>query len=280
MLPSYEENGRTTGTAARLVTLIELVAARPEGVGVRAAARLTGIDRSAVSRLLLQLEELDCVRRDPEHGRYVVGPRLFSLAAVTHGQDSLTNAARPILRDLVLRHSETCYLAVRQRDHVVFRDKIDCTHPIRYVIELGKPFPLTTAASGTAILCGMPDEEVDQVLDRARFERWTPASLLDAEAFRRVIATDRGRRYSASVGRWVHNGAAISSPFFGASGACLGALTLSCPADRLGPRDPARLGADVRRAAQELSRRLGYLGQWHRSAGTSLAGDSLSETLS
>lgn len=263
MPSSPDENGRLTGTAPRILALLELVAARPEGVGVRDAARLAGIDRSAVSRLLRQLEELGCVRRAPDDRRYVVGPRLFSLAAVTHGQDSLSNAARPILRDLVQRHGETCYLAVRQRDHIVFRDKIDCTHPIRYVIELGKPFPLTTAASGTAILSGMPDDEVDEVLARARFERWTAASLMDADAFRRVIEADRARRYSASVGRWVHNGAAISSPFFGPSGTCLGTLTLSCPADRLRPPDPNDLGVDVRRAAQELSRRLGYLGRWH-----------------
>lgn len=263
-------------TAARLITLLEVVAAHPDGIGVRAAAREARLDRSAVSRLLLQLETLGCVRRVEGAGRYAVGPRLLALAAVAHGQDDLTQAARPILSALVARHAETCYLAVRRRDHVVFTDKVDCTNPIRYVIELGRPFPLTTAASGTAIMTGMTDEEVEGVLTRARFERWTERSLLDAEAFRRVIAMDRRRRFSASVGRWVHNGAAISSPFFGPGGTCLGALTLSCPADRLDPPDPLEVGVSIRAAAAALSRRLGARDSWHSLD----RHDSLSETVS
>jgi len=44
--------------AYRVTRLLELVGRHREGVGVREAARLVGIDRSAVGRLFSQLEAL------------------------------------------------------------------------------------------------------------------------------------------------------------------------------------------------------------------------------
>lgn len=152
---------------------------------------------------------------------------------------------------------------MRQGERLVFRGKIDCTHNIRYVIELGKAFPLITGgASGTAILAGMADSEVETVLAEGGFEQHTPISLTDADAFRRTIAADRQLGYSVSRGRWVRNGAGVSAPFFGPHGACVGALTLSCPADRLEPVLIPEVGTAVLDASRRLSRRIGYLGWW------------------
>jgi DNA-binding IclR family transcriptional regulator len=261
------------GSVVRLVTLLELISAHPHGIGVREAARLSGIDRSAVGRILAQLETLGCAEQESARGVYVAGDRLYAMAAALRGHDSLPTAARPMLEGLVERFSETCYLVVRHHDAMVFRDKVDCRHPIRHVIELGRPFPLATAATGTAILAGLPDDEVEDVLARARFERYTSASLMGTEAFRDAVREARRLRYAVSFGRWVRNGAAIASPFFGPAGQCVGALALNCPADRMNPPDPALVGDAVRQAAADLSRRIGCLGDWHAS-------DSLSETAS
>lgn len=245
----------------RAVTLLELLANDGEGIGVREAARRTGIDRSAVSRLLAQFEQLGCVEQVGERGVYTVGPRLFSMAAALRGRDSLWNAAEPIVRALVARNGETCYLAVRQGDRIVFREKVDSQHTIRYVIELGKSFPLTTGAAGTAILSALLPQEAEDVLAQG-WEHYTDASFTDAESYRKQLERDRELGFSVSAGRWVRNGAGVASPFFDFSGACVGALTISGPADRLEPSVVPQMGRSVRQASRELSHRLGYQGRW------------------
>ena len=57
------------------------VAMQPDGIGVREAARRTGIDRSAVSRILTQFEEMGYIEQERERGLYRAGPQLFSLVA-------------------------------------------------------------------------------------------------------------------------------------------------------------------------------------------------------
>lgn len=260
-VPDEVDNRRTGGVLDRAVVLLELVAANEGGIGVREAARQTGIDRSAVSRIFAQLELLGWVEQAGERGVYSAGPRLFSLVAVLRDRDSLWNAARPILQELVDRYNETCYLAVREHHRLVFRHKIDCDHPIRYVLDLGKPFRLTTGAAGTAILTGMPASEVELVFAEG-LERHTPNSIVDIAEYRETLERDRSVGYSISRGRWVRNGAGVATPFFDASGSCLGSVTLSCPGDRFELLPVEKVGRDILDAGRKLSRRLGYLGTW------------------
>jgi DNA-binding IclR family transcriptional regulator len=245
----------------RAMTLLELLSRTGEGVGVRDAARQTGIDRSAVSRILGQLEQMGCVQQERERGVYAAGPRLFAIAAALRGRDSLWMAAQPILEALAAEHGETCYLTVREGDSVVFREKVDCDHTIRYVVELGKAFPLASGAAGTAILAGLPVEEARAVLEGG-IEPFTDASITGVEDYLAQLEVDRAQGYSVSRGRWVANGAGVASPWFAADGRCGGALTLSCPAFRLEAMEVDAVGRSVLRAARALSDRLGHVGSW------------------
>jgi IclR family acetate operon transcriptional repressor len=254
-----------TSVTGRAITLLELVSRSDGGVGVREAARLTGIDRSAVSRLLTQLEELGWVSQERERGLYTVGPRLFAVGAAVRARDNLWNAAEPILQRVVDRHGETCYLTVRQDRQVVFREKVDCSHRIRYVVELGTSFDLTTGAAGRAILSGMSDDDVDAVLGAGLLPH-TARTITDPEEYRRQITEDRRLGYSVSVRRWIEDGAGVASPFFDAAGDVVGALTLSCPADRLADDLVPEIGRTMLEASRQLSERLGSSVRWGEAA--------------
>ena len=261
--PGAARNGSQlhSSVAYRVVTLLELLSSRGNGVGVREAARETGIDRSAVSRLLAQLEQLGWVEQVADRGVYATGPRLFSVAAAVRAHDSLWNAARPILNRVVARHNETGYLAVRQGDRVVYREKVECTQPIRYVLELGSAFPLATGAAGRAILSALGPEDMDRVLAEG-LKAYTEQSITSEDEYRQQLRRDRELGYTVSLGGWVKNGGGIAAPFFDSAGNCAGALTLSAPADRLTPDVIPDIGRTMRDAGRELSRRLGYDGEW------------------
>ena len=147
--------------AYRVVTLLDLVGRHEGAIGVRDAERATGIDRSAVSRIFRQLEGLGWVEQGDDRGTYSVGPAMFAVAAAVRQRDSLWRAAGPLLRALTDRFDETMYLAVRRDHRVIFKEKVDCAQPIRYVIELDEPFPLTTGAAGRSILAALPRDEAD-----------------------------------------------------------------------------------------------------------------------
>jgi IclR family acetate operon transcriptional repressor len=245
-------------TAHKLIRLLELLAAAPEGLGVREVSRDTGLDKSAVSRLLDQLSQLGVARQNEVTARYHAGPRLFALGATVHAWDTLWQAAEPILRSLVGRFNETCYLAVREADCVVFRDKVDCDHYVRYVIDAGERSPLHAGAGGRAVMAGLPREDCERLVARMELTRLTPNTITERAELLRQINEDRSRGYSVSMGERVAEGSAVAAPFYLPGGSCGGALVYTCPAVRFDARRLPEVADAVVGAGRSLSSRLGF----------------------
>jgi DNA-binding IclR family transcriptional regulator len=173
--------------------VLEALAATPDGLGIRDTSRRTGIDKSVVSRLLTQLEALSMTTKDEVQGPYHVGPRLFALSSTIVARDSLSRAARPILENLVRRFNKTCYLATRHLDTFTFSAKVECTPPIRYIIELGSTAHLHAGAAGRAILLGMPQAEARAILQTTELEQLTDRTVTDVERLLQLAAEDQTR---------------------------------------------------------------------------------------
>lgn len=247
-------------TAEKVVMLLRVLANRPEGIGVRELSRELGVDKSAISRLLDQLGAMDIATQDAHSGRFRAGPGLYALAATVHSRDTLWQAAEPIIRQLATRFNETCYLAVREGDDIVFRDKIDSTHNLRYVIDPGDRAPLYAGAGGRAVLMTLSEVEILQVLARSAVRSLTANTVTDPDQLLRMAASDRTRGYSVSRGERVLSGAAIAAPVLGPSGGCVGAVVFTCPAQRFDDADQAEISSAVVEAARTLSERLGFSG--------------------
>lgn len=250
-------DGRASrSTVARVIAVLEAVAMTEGGVGVRAVARETGIDRSAISRLLRQLSELG-VTAPTASGGYGIGPRLFAIAGVVTSRDELRRAARAHLEALAHRFNETSYLAVLEDGHVVYRDVIESTQPLRYVAALGLPAPLHAGAAGRAILAGLDDEAFERWLATSELVAVTAGTPTDPAQLRARRDRDRIAGYAASRGERVPGGAAVAAPFTDHTGAVRGSLVVTCPGDRLpGDRELA-IGEALVAMTHQLSWRLG-----------------------
>ena len=256
---SIERDDRSAATTvARIVVLLEAVATSEARTGVRALARQSGIDKSAVSRMLRQLTDLDMLEQTDEPGRYQIGPRFFAIAAAVASRDELWKAARPILERLVDRYDETCYLAVRERDEVLFRERVECHQAIRYVIDLNRPSPLHAGSAGRAILSTLDDDQFERLVGRQRLEPVTPHTITDAAELRRLRDEDRQRGYTLSIAERSVGGCGLASPFFGSDGRCLGSLVMTMPHVRFELARVDDWGQAITRAARQLSVRLGY----------------------
>lgn len=245
-------------TAEKVICVLEALAGGLDGIGVREVARDNEIDKSAVSRLLDQFVQLGLAEKDVVSARFHAGPRLFALGAAVHGRDTLWQAAEPILRELSRRFNETCYLAVREGDEVIFRDKVDCDHHVRYVIDSGERGRLHAGAGGRAVLAGLPPEELEEVLGRIELVRLTDHTMTDVEDLRRQLETDRRRGYSVSIGERIVGGAAVAAPYYVGNGTCCGAIVFTCPEIRLDVGRVPEVADALVWSAHHLSARLGY----------------------
>ncbi|OAN42168.1 IclR family transcriptional regulator [Mycolicibacterium iranicum] len=256
--PAFSPEAEHRGVATKLFTLLEALAAAPDGISVREVSRATGIDKSSVSRIFNQLAALDVVEQSQLTGRFEVGRRLSSLGEVLHTHNSLWGLAEPIVRDLVARFDETCYFIVREGNQARFQERIDCRQAIRYVIEPGVVSPLYAGAAGRAILAGMPEEEATAYLDSVTANPMTTETITDRELLRKFVEQDRERGYSVSLGERVAGGRGIGAPVRRADGYCVAAILWTCPSTRFDVTRIEEFGTAVREAGRNLSTLLGY----------------------
>jgi DNA-binding IclR family transcriptional regulator len=246
-----------SGAAARIFAMVELIARTDAELGVRAIARRTGIDKSAVSRTLQQLAGLEILEPGLAAGRYRIGPRLFALSGAVAGRDNLIVAARPTLTALTDRFNETTYITVLEGAAVVFKDKVDCSHAIRYVIDLGVASPLHAGAGGRAILAGVAPNDLERMLPPGPLPALTPRTTTNRDdVIRRAIA-DGAEGYAVSVGERTIGGAGVGAPYFGADGRCRGSIVVNMPESRFGAARASEIGLALVSAAADLSTRLG-----------------------
>lgn len=239
----------------RIVAVVEAVVDAGEPVGPRGLARSSGIDRSAVGRILQRLDDLDVLERVPDG--YVPGARLLSLSRVLAARDTLPEAVGPTLGALVDRFDETCYVCAFHGDVAVFTHEIQSSKPLRLIAELGRPVPLHAGAGGRAILAGLESDTIRRLLGTAPLERLTSATITDTERLVEMAEEDRQRGWTVSREERISGGAAIASPFFDHRRRCQGSVVFTTPLSRLDEAQVDEIGRAVAQAARALTERLG-----------------------
>src|SRR5215470_8104426 len=136
----------------RLVAVLETVAAGRGPVSPSAVAGKIGLSLSTTSRLMGELAQEGMLELADGRGRYVLGPRLISLAhAALDGRD-LAEVATPLLRDLRELTGETVALHVRRNGDRVCIANAESRHQVRRVVPVGATVPLHTGATGEVLL--------------------------------------------------------------------------------------------------------------------------------
>lgn len=250
---SADSHGKA-GLTTRTINVIEAVVDASGPVGPRGLARALDIDRSAVGRILKQLYEIDVLDRTADG--YVPGPRLFAQARVLTTVDALPDAATPVLKKLVDRFDETCFICTFRGGIAVFTHEIQSSKPLRFAVQIGTAVPLHAGAGGRAILAGLPDHQVKELLDARQIDALTNNTVLHTERLLQLAAQDRQRGYSMSFEERIPGGSAIAAPFFDRRRRCLGSVVFTIPLARLDSDMIDEIGHAVAQAAEDLTDRL------------------------
>ena len=202
-----------------LAALAEPGAAR-DGLGVAQLTRITGADKSQVSRTLQTLDERGFVTRDPDTLAYRLGWRLHALAALA-GDAPLLAAGRPALVDLVEQLGESAHLSVRQGDAVLTLASESPATAIHAPGRVGGLTPMATTSAGRVLAIALPDDELD-------------AAGLGACAA--AIAQARDDGYAIVREEFEPGLVSVAAPVRDAAGRVVAAVNVSAPSFRFGDR--------------------------------------------
>jgi DNA-binding IclR family transcriptional regulator len=119
--------------------------------------------------------------------------------------------------------------------------------------------PLHATAAGKIFLHYMPEDQRRRLLKRS-LQRYTENTIVDPKALREELQRDDGRDYWYTIEELEIGLNAIAAPVRCADGVVVAAVSVSAPAFRMPPESFPEIGELCVRAAEEISRCLGFQG--------------------
>src|SRR5207247_1552707 len=184
----------------------------------------------------------------------------------------LAGLSRPVVVDLMRRTGETGFLGTlcSDRASIVYVDKVESDHVIRYAGGVGDRRPLHATSSGKVILAFLSPDEREQVLQSLSLARHTERTVTSRPALRASLEAIRRAGVCVTTDELVSGASGIAAPVFDRYGRVAGACAIGGPTDRVGPRTRT-LATEVAATARTLSARLGHRPRDGKEAGTRAA---------
>ncbi len=244
----------------RALSVLTLLADHPDGMGVSELARALGVPKSSLYVVLTTMEQREFIVKDPVTKQYTLGPQLLVLGLAYIQRINLLKEFQTLAAEVARECGETVQLAILRGRNVLYIGKQDGTQPVRLASEVGSELPAHTTALGKSLLAGLSDSALDELYDGVSLEKRTPKSIDNLSDLKREIAEVRARGYAVDRGETLEDLRCVGAPIYDAHGSVVAAVSISVPITRMSDDREKELARQVCSLAQELSRRLGYVG--------------------
>jgi DNA-binding IclR family transcriptional regulator len=249
--------GAPMQTVERALRVLERVASFPRPASLTEVANAAGLHPSTTYRLLGTLVQTGYVTRDGRTGLYRLGLKLLRISHALEDQMDIRAIALPVMERIVAHEDETVSLVIRTGATAVVIERVQCARQIRSVTPVGSGGPLHCTAAGKVLLAWLRAAEIQALMIEAPPVRYTARTITETKALMNELAKVRAQGIALDRGERADDLIGIAGPVRNARGRVIAALSLSGPAQRLGPDRRAALAALVREGAAEVSVSLG-----------------------
>jgi len=227
-----------------------------EELGVTEISNKIKLHKSTTFNIISTLEHCHYLEKNENTGKYRLGIELFRMG--TKVRYDLRKIVVPYLEKLLAEFKETANLVVRDGDYVIYLEKIESPHSMRISTAAGSRLPVNTTAVGKAILSGLPDEELDEIINGIPLVKFTEYTICDQTALLDNIKKVRSSGYAEDFEELEIGLTCVAAPIFNHTGKAFAAISISGPTSRMSEEIRKGMGKSLVQVTQEISKMLGY----------------------
>lgn len=259
--PGAEEEAgpHQTGSVQALdrgLTLLSIIA-EADGLSLTSIAQRAGISASTAHRILMTLKAAGFVQCDDARGGYLIGVKAFKVGSAFLRNRKLVDAGRLTMRELMEASGETTNMGIENDGYVVFVAQLESHHSIRAFHRPGARGALHASSLGKAIMASLPEKAVTQILHRVGMKKFTEHTIVDPHALLADLTVVRKRGWAIDDQERAEGMRCVGAPVFNEHAEVVGALSVSGPTVRVTEERLGELGPLVKRAAADLTERIG-----------------------
>lgn len=237
--------------------VLEVIAASGGLISLAEVARRTGLHRSTGHHLLQTLVGAGYLRQDPATRSYELSAKLFQLTGRTWTPEQLGVIAQPLVAELARVSGEGASLAAYRDGVVKIVAKCDHDGPVRVVQDVGAERPIHATAVGKAIVAFLPMAELEGLLDRMTYERYTPRTIVQRRALEAELRRIRSSGCASDDEEHIEGIRCVAAPVRIYSGQVVASLCTVGPKSRMTRQRLRDLSVPLLKIAAAVSERLG-----------------------
>ncbi len=245
-------------SVANAIRLTKAFSEQEYEMGISALAARLGLAKSTVHRLATTLVEYDMLEQNRETGKYRLGLAFFELGTLVRRKMDVTTEAQGEIHALADSSGETVQLAILDHSTVLYIRIRESRQAVRMSSGLGSRAPAHCTGVGKALLAFQPPEVVQQVIDNG-LKRHTENTITDPENLRAELATIRARGYAIDDEEIEIGLRCVAAPIRDHSARVVAAISVAAPVQRMNKKQVQASVPSVMAAAENISRRLGYI---------------------
>jgi DNA-binding IclR family transcriptional regulator len=228
------------------------------GIGLAELSKKVGLHNSTAFHLVRTMVELGIVRQDKDSKRYHLGRVIFSLAANSMGEVELVGAATPFLENLAELTGETSHMALRSGSDVVIAAKVAGMGAFQLVERKGGVRPFNCTALGKVLLSGLGDDELREFMATMPMAAPTPKAITSKDLLLEEVMRVRESGIGFDDAEYDGEVRCLAAPVYDFRGQMIAAIGVSGPVWRISLQRLHQLAEQVKSAALDLSKELGY----------------------
>ena len=185
--------------------------------------------------------------------------KIFDMAISSIGSPSLLEYAYDSMRRLRDTLLETVVIGTLTENQVVILDQIIGLHHFCFTVKPGMNVELHASAPGKAIAAYMEVDELRLLLDKIRYTRHNENTISCEADFLAALDEVRRTGYALDRGEEIVGVRCIGAPIFNRYGKSVAAVWITGPEGRIGDDVIPSHGEAIKRCADEISHKLGYM---------------------
>jgi len=245
-----------SSTVLKALSLLEHFSELEPELGLSELARRSGIDKSAVHRMLGAMAESGLVEQQADTKLYRIGAGVLRLARVRETAFPISAFVQPVLVALSEETGETAHASLISGASLGNIGTAESKRGNRVSLIAGEVLPFHSTASGFSVMAFGDESLMKKALSRQRAGK-TPFTLTEAEDIRAKVETVRANGYSESDQTNEVDVHGLAAPVFDRTGQACGAVSVATPSHRVTEEGRKKTIGAVLRAARKITDGLG-----------------------
>ncbi len=227
-------------------------------LGITELSHQTRLSKSTVHHVVSTLVQTGLLASDGPSRRYRLGPKVAQLGKAFSESTDLREVVLPAMAELRDLTDETVTLYMRVADQRVIIAQVESRQGIRRVLGVGTQKPLWFGAAGIALMTGMSDQDVLQLLKRVRPKRFTDKTVTDPKQVVALVQQARALGHSMLSEQMEEGVGAIALPIKDHLGGVPASILISGPIQRWNQKAQSAQLKRIKAIVDSASRRLGW----------------------